>query len=153
MARGDNELYTILYVSRAIMNFDRYELNALLDKAKKNNNKRNITGILLYSSKCFIQVLEGKKEDVQQLFNKIGNDSRHFDLRVLIEKPVSQRLFEKWSMAHNKLHAEEVENDIGLSGLQDLDQSVIISNEQACEIHQTLTRFKQNPLLFFNQAV
>jgi len=45
-----------------------------------------------------MQVLEGPKDDVKALAEKIRQDSRHTDMEIVYEKSVETAEFSKWSM-------------------------------------------------------
>jgi len=74
----------------------------MLSNAKDYNDKHGITGCLLYHNSHFVQLLEWKKKEVQQLFQKILKDERHHNVELIEKEDVHERLFTKWSMAfHN----------------------------------------------------
>jgi hypothetical protein len=61
-------------------------LLSLLERARKNNAQRGISGILLHGYGFFIQLLEGDAELVRDLYyNHICLDTRHNNLKVLHE--------------------------------------------------------------------
>ncbi len=55
----------------------------MLEKARENNSRDNITGCLLYYEGEFIQYLEGNQVKVLTLFDKINADKRHKDVTLL----------------------------------------------------------------------
>lgn len=98
-------LYHLAYISKsALGNHTKHltwELEGILDAAKRNNPKLAVTGALLYSGGYFCQLLEGPKSALEQLFEKILADDRHSDVTVLFFDPAPgrQRIFGKWAMA------------------------------------------------------
>ena len=52
----------LIYASSATKAMSQDELKALLAKARTNNQRDNITGMLLYNDGNFLQVLEGEAE-------------------------------------------------------------------------------------------
>jgi hypothetical protein len=74
------------------------ELFELLEEARRNNKKLEITGMLLYKGGNFLQMLEGEKEVVKALFQKIKKDSRHKDIVTIMENETEKRTFKSWSM-------------------------------------------------------
>ncbi|MFT6150089.1 MAG: hypothetical protein ACJAUH_002787, partial [Saprospiraceae bacterium] len=44
------------------------ELLAILNRCRKNNSERQVTGLLIFAEGTFIQALEGNKEDVLQIY-------------------------------------------------------------------------------------
>ena len=66
----------------------------------KNNNELGITGLLVYNSSIFLQLLEGPEKDVDLLYTKIKHDKRHSDIKILLEQdvPGNKRAFDEWDM-------------------------------------------------------
>lgn len=97
-------MYRIMYISTAIVDFTDDELNELLDVARKNNSKKNLTGLLVVKGRTFLQCLEGEKNDVLEVFEKIKNDSRHKDIFEIIEdESFDNRYFPDWSMGYKNI--------------------------------------------------
>ena len=49
-----------------------------------NNNKRDqITGALICRSDLYLQYLEGPTKSIDDTFNKIKDDDRHVEIKVL----------------------------------------------------------------------
>ncbi len=91
-------LYEMLYVSYAPNGMDRDALLALLKVARENNAKHGITGLLAYHQRELMQLIEGERADVEQLFSNIVNDSRHQQVKKLHEGTISARGFSEWRM-------------------------------------------------------
>ena len=72
-------------------------LEALYSKAKENNAKHDITGILIYHNGNFLQVLEGQRDHVDYAYEKIRLDSRHKNILKVINIEVEQRIFEDYN--------------------------------------------------------
>lgn len=88
----------LLYVSSISSAFEEKDLIDILDKAKLNNKRSSITGILYFNRKYFLQCLEGTREEVNATFHRILNDSRHEKIEILQYQEVSSRAFSKWNM-------------------------------------------------------
>ncbi len=93
-------VHQIIYMSVSSAPFSDSALAQLLDVARSNNAKKNISGFLVYHKGSFIQVLEGQKDAVKATFNHINLDPRHADVQVLFEGTVEERTFEHWSMGY-----------------------------------------------------
>ncbi len=78
------------------------ELNALLEAARRNNERDGITGKLVYSEGNFLEVLEGDSEVVYEAFRRILMDTRHGGILVLSEREIEEREFGEWSMGWDK---------------------------------------------------
>lgn len=91
-------MYFLTYISERTENH-ALDLNDLLKEARIKNLKNNLTGILLFRSQTFFQLLEGRKEDVLTTFQKIADDPRHEKLEVLFEIELDEpRIFPSWQM-------------------------------------------------------
>ena len=109
----DTDLYSLVYFSRSTVEPGRVEeeIRSILDSARKQNSKRDVTGALLFSRGFFAQVLEGPLSSIQSTLEKIRTDTRHTDVSVLSCRPVARRNFASWSMAYAK-----ADRSGGLSG-------------------------------------
>jgi hypothetical protein len=96
-------LVRLMYASRAVPAVDQEELLAILRKSKANNARSGITGALCYSDGVFIQVLEGGRTAVNQLYNSIVADGRHTDVALLSYEEIDERRFAGWSMGQVNL--------------------------------------------------
>jgi Sensors of blue-light using FAD len=94
-------LVRLLYVSR-LNNLSDVALNALTDtvllEARPRNAAKGITGVLIYSNTMILQLLEGGREQVSALYNRISQDKRHSDVMILSFEDIEQRRFSDWSM-------------------------------------------------------
>ncbi len=91
-------LITLIYGSAATKLLSESELIEILKKARENNSKRNVTGMLLYNDGNFLQVLEGEEADVTYIYEKIDKDPRHHETMVYVKKPIDHRVFGDWEM-------------------------------------------------------
>lgn len=110
-------MHQLVYLSSARMLFSREGLLVLLDKARHNNLRDGITGLLLYKGGDFLQVIEGEEADVRRTFARIATDARHGGIEVLVDEPVAQRSFADWSMGFRDLSEAEVQTLPAFSGL------------------------------------
>ncbi len=114
-------LTLLSYTSIASHEMSHEELIGLLQKARTNNLKRNVTGLLLYMDNCFFQVLEGEQSVVEDLFALISKDSRHHHVMKLIEEPIEERSFGDWNMGYQHVTRAELANFTGLTDFLDHD--------------------------------
>ena len=92
-------MISLVYISAAITEFDADDLQELLNRARQNNSRIGVTGLLLYVGGNILQILEGEEAIVQSLYNQISRDPRHRRLMKLFEGPINERQFGRWSMA------------------------------------------------------
>lgn len=76
------------------------DLETLMKVCVANNHRQGITGMLLYGKECFMQVLEGEADEVDQLIAHIKKDSRHTNVDVIVRTPIKSRDFGMWSMGY-----------------------------------------------------
>ena len=92
-------LYHLIYESRATQPFSDLDLLGLLRHSRGHNAQRDLTGLLLYSAEGrFLQVLEGTKTEVDALYQRISQDTRHTACVVLRAGPLAARRFAEWRM-------------------------------------------------------
>jgi hypothetical protein len=91
-------MFQYVYVSSAVRIFFDEDLRDLLEVSRRKNLERNVTGLLLYISGNFIQLLEGRREDVLGTRDRIAEDQRHRGMITLLEDSVPGRDFPEWSM-------------------------------------------------------
>lgn len=97
------DLIELAYVSRSSKETSLEQLNQLLTQSRTFNTQNDITGVLLYKDKAFLQVLEGPVALVLSLYQKIEQDSRHTCIKKLYEKPLQDRNFSGWAMMFHDL--------------------------------------------------
>ena len=88
----------LMYASRAASPVDQEELSSILRQSKMTNPAQGITGVLCCSGGIFIQVLEGGRNAVNRLYNRISADPRHTDVVLLTYEEIAERRFAGWSM-------------------------------------------------------
>lgn len=81
--------YAISYVSTANAKLSSNDVKGLLDKIEADNNKKDITGILLSSETNFFQLLEGEEHIIKDLYSHIKLDPRHKNIIKFIDQPVN----------------------------------------------------------------
>ena len=89
----------LVYLSSSVGLMSKTDLDELLRKARENNARDNITGMLLYKDGSFMQAMEGEEADVARLHDKILSDARHQNIITLLRGEVEMRQFSEWSMA------------------------------------------------------
>ena len=96
-------LVRLLYASRAKAPLTPEVIDAILQTSRKNNPAVGITGLLCHSGDVFMQVLEGGREAVSALYNRIAGDPRHTDVILLRYEEIAERRFASWSMGQVNL--------------------------------------------------
>jgi hypothetical protein len=94
-------LIQLTYKSSATNLFTEGQLASILASSAKNNEINQITGMLLYSEGCFIEVLEGESIPMQQVMMRIKADPRHESFNILGIQAINTREFPNWRIAFN----------------------------------------------------
>jgi Sensors of blue-light using FAD len=96
-------LVRLLYASHTTPALTDADMHQLLRQSRMNNPRQGITGLLCYSEGNFVQMLEGGREAVNRLYNRIAADPRHSDATLLSYAEVTERRFAGWSMGQVNL--------------------------------------------------
>ena len=96
-------VFNIVYMSFATQPMTDESLEEILTKSRSNNTRLGLTGMLLYRDRFFLQALEGDEPTVRKLYNKIKDDPRHKNIRIMHEGQISERAFSDWSMGFNRI--------------------------------------------------
>lgn len=119
----EKDLSLLAYTSVACHYMSHEELITLLSSCRGKNHARNVSGMLLYMEGCFFQVLEGSREVIEALFEKISKDERHHHVMKLIVEPIEERSFANWSMGFQNISPHELASITGLTNFLDRDSN------------------------------
>ena len=133
-------LRRLTYVSKLSVPLTQKEILEIGRKASLNNQKIDVTGILIGVGDYFFQILEGEEATVNQLVEKISRDPRHRDVTILSsEIGCEERLFSDWNMNAVTLNES---NDLILIAIGLMLQNIAQS-------HNAMGRYTQPALLKF----
>ena len=76
--------------------------------------------MLYFGDGCFFQCLEGAAEAVDTLYEKLLNDTRNKDLKILSRKSIDTLSFSNWSMKYVPLE-DEMTKILNFQGLKTFD--------------------------------
>jgi hypothetical protein len=99
-------LVRLLYSSEAAEPVTGALLDDILSASRRHNPELGVTGLLVISGSSFIQVLEGGRDEVCDLYNAIVRDGRHRKVRLLSFDEITERQFASWTMGH--VHASKL---------------------------------------------
>jgi hypothetical protein len=74
------------------------ELTTILRTAEAHNTEHGISGILCFGGGAFLQALEGDRDEINRLYNRIVGDPRHDQCTILRYGRIVTRHFDDWSM-------------------------------------------------------
>ena len=135
-------MYSLIYTSVASLDLSGGELQALMRHACIANERLGITGLLLCKEGRFMQVLEGEREKVTQLSERIARDPRHSHFSTLQAGPINEREFPNWSMGFRDL---ERDPPSALAGYSEFSEIRLTSEEFLADpsrAHRFLSTFQ-----------
>ena len=141
----ETELGTVFqlgYASAASRPFSDDELIELLAKARANNQRLGVTGMLLYHEGSFLQVLEGRRKTVEALYEVIAADPRHTDAMLLFRQDDDQRRFEDWTMGFHHLKRDGSAVPPGLNRFLQTGATGLVE-EDGEKLRQVLLGFRE----------
>lgn len=118
------------------------EVEAIVATSILNNALVQVTGLLLAHEGWFIQVLEGPAQAVMTTYQRILNDPRHADSRVLSAGPVERREFGDWDMCARRISVADDAILRTLSQRQGFDPTTL-SAASALRLLTTVAGIKQ----------
>ena len=91
-------MYCLVYMSSPTHEMGEGEAQDLLRRAKINNDRDGITGILIHDRRRYLQYLEGEEARVETTFARIAMDPRHRAIIRLHGGTITRRQFPGWAM-------------------------------------------------------
>ena len=92
-------MFRLTYISTATSVMTSQEIELILDRSRRNNEQLQVTGLLLFDGKRFLQALEGGQDVVEKIYARIRSDPRHRAPVRLSAGTVERRCFGDWAMA------------------------------------------------------
>ncbi|RYF63708.1 MAG: BLUF domain-containing protein [Comamonadaceae bacterium] len=117
-------LKTVLYVSEGAGSQSLNDLKTLVPLSREANRRQEITGVLTFDGRNFIQRLEGPTKAIDALMARIAMDPRHSKLRVLFDERRADRSYIGFPLTYlydetqRGLTTELVDGKRVLSGIQ-----------------------------------
>ena len=129
-------MYFLIYSSYAVQNLKEEELKAMLVQSRENNKKHLVTGLLLHFDGKFLQLIEGEKQAIKQLYTNIENDERHSSIVLLKEGDIDVPYFANWSMGYRSVQPHELANE---EGFKDLNSPDTLNRHSALKLFKILS--------------
>ena len=116
-------------------------LTDILQESDRNNQRDNISGVLMYHSGLFFQILEGETRVVEQCYARICKDSRHSGVAETMDETVDVRSFPDWLMGY--VGPDEIGEHTGgallsLDGLKAVELSVAEKRGYALDLARAM---------------
>lgn len=100
-------IHQLIYRSKAKINLNQLEIEDIWSTAEETNKSHNISGCLIFFKGRFLQIIEGNRKHIEQLYSNIKADNRHTEITTLGRFNSTERLFKNWSMAYLKANEYE----------------------------------------------
>ena len=146
----DENIFHLIYVSTATQSLDVGDIRDIENTSVTNNNRIDVTGILLYRQGKFMQVLEGSESEVRKLFSAISKDRRHKDVTVIREGVIPNRQFSGWSMRYTPLADIQSYGGLIHKKLFDMTSTAKEVIKSAEEMMHLLLKFKEPHFAYFH---
>ena len=98
IARRAHDIVQLVYASRPVGALDHLDVQQIIATSRRHNWRAGVSGSLLFTGTGFVQILEGRQDAVQKLFDRISIDKRHTKVRVVQQAPLARRAFPNWTM-------------------------------------------------------
>ena len=96
-------LIRVFYVSTAVGPQTTTVTGSILKTAQAWNAEHGVTGVLCQGQGVFLQVLEGERDTVTSLYERITADRRHTNVDMIHCENITERRYGRWAMAHVSL--------------------------------------------------
>lgn len=91
-------MLSLIYVSTASAALFADDIAGLAQRAAENNAAYDVTGMLAFNSRSFMQLLEGRGDDVLTIMQRIEQDNRHDAITYIRQQERDHRECPDWSM-------------------------------------------------------
>ena len=93
-----SRLCRLLYRSKLHDSVSWSDIVNIASHARVSNEENGITGMILSNDRDILQVIEGRLDNLNVLFNKIVFDNRHYQIELLSFETIPERSFDRWKM-------------------------------------------------------
>ena len=142
-------MFSLVYSSIASPNIDSSSLDKIHSTAMDFNKKNLITGCLLYHEGKFVQLLEGPKRNVINLYENIVKDTRHISPIVLHTEHSHFRMFKNWNMIFHNLSSNTLKDS---SSKIQYFTDMFNSSDANCIPSSSKLKFWRESFEIFNQT-
>ncbi|NIZ14871.1 BLUF domain-containing protein [Phaeobacter sp. HF9A] len=93
-------MHRFVYVSTATQELSAQQIADIAGACHRNNRRAGLTGLLVVHQGKFMHILEGSEKAIRRQAEKIQNDRRHRDFRVIEAAPIEMRAFNSFTFVH-----------------------------------------------------
>lgn len=116
-----NELSEFLYCSQLAPHLPIEVVGQIVGRARVRNAKDGITGLLVFDGLRFCQHVEGLRDPVRALMQRLEADPRHVEFKMLFESPLARRRYLRFDVG-----MAEVEDREALAEMQSLSGAAAV---------------------------
>ncbi|MDH6592891.1 hypothetical protein M2165_002780 [Variovorax sp. TBS-050B] len=91
-------LHEVFYCSILTQDLPPATVGAIVTQARIRNAQSQITGLLVFDGMRFCHHLEGPQASLEALMQRIAQDPRHMEVRVLYQGPLTARRYSGFGM-------------------------------------------------------
>ena len=99
------DITSLTYTSLARLDLQASDLENIHRAARELNALDGITGLLVFNGTHFLQIVEGTRDAIDDLLERLRRDPRHTGLEVRDRHRMPQRSFPDWSMELVRVNA------------------------------------------------
>lgn len=138
-------MHELFYCSFAVRDMSDVDILDILETARKRNAEDDITGILIYWARTrqFMQILEGSKKAIFDLYEDIQKDDRHKSLKLIYEGEIPERCFKNWTMGFTNFDSIDKSKLEGFSAFLDKGFTSELINGHPSMAVQLFQSFKE----------
>ena len=137
--------HQLLYGSVAVHAFPHPTDFDILRTSHANNAAKGMTGFLIRTPVHFLQLLEGRKDDIDAAMARIQTDDRHLGLRIFYRGEAEQRSFQSWEMGFAGLDDDRLDVAMRTAPENDAESAfalIALMKELSKERHNSRARWE-----------
>ena len=101
----------VIYLSHTMSRLPDETLDRLLREIWERNLRDNITGMLLYKARTFLQVLEGEDAIVETTLERVFRNPLHSRMKIMSDCRNVPRLYEEWHMGFRRMTSPPIDHE------------------------------------------
>lgn len=138
-----NDLFRLIYVSTARSGLTDTDMLSVLNTSQSNNEERHITGYLAHNGESFMQLIEGPRAEVEDIFGRILKDDRHSGVVRILAERSGTRAFPLWSMNYFRVDKDGQSRTVAGTMLARRDDPVdsLMTAEAPRDLIYTFSKF------------
>jgi hypothetical protein len=118
------------------------QLRDIVTSAQRNNARAGVTGFLIFDKTWFVQILEGDRANVNEIYNKISRDKRHGGLNIINMRDAETRSFPSWAMG-SAIRSPEMQGIYLQHGIGGHLDPIQLKSDQVIKLALALQAFEE----------